>query len=861
MSLFKYFFKQITNHRSFSLLFIVNLSLGLCGFISLDLFKNSIDGAFKSRSKVILGADFGLSSRRPLTQKEVDNVLQLAGSSARSSSMVEVYSMVAGPTKKSKLVQVKAIDDQFPFYGQITLETQNNEKLINQSQSQKGSGSDLQIKKVAWIYPELIAQLAVKVGQEIKIGDSLFLVQAVVKDDSGQGISTSMAPRIYIGLNQLEATGLIQFGTVAWYSQVFKTPKLNEKQLKQLKINFDKQQTVSDVKSYTDQDVSEQTSRLLAYLNDFLGLASVATLFLAFVGGVFLFRSYVLSQLASFGIYLSLGLTFRQTFFYQLLLLAVLGFISACVALVLGTVLLPGLQLITKELLPVVVQSTWSLSSVMTIFCLGMLGAVCVGLPLLMSIREIKPKLLFSGSIHKMASRFDALVVLSFLPSLLLIWALAIWQANSFKIGSLFTLSFFLSSLVLVLFGFLLTQFVFYSGFKRLSLRWSFRDLSRFKVTSVTIFLCLGLGMLLINLIPQIKASIDHELSMPKDSKLPSFFMFDIQEEQLPKLNEMLSESKIELQQISPMVRARLVKVNDKDFSELQIQGEDLSREQQRQQQSRNRGYNLSYRSDLGIGEELFLGKPFSGTFDESQGKNAEISLERRFAERLNIKIGDRLQFSVQGVELSGEVVNLRSVRWTTFQPNFFILFQPGVLELAPKTYLASVPKLGVQKTSFQDKIVEKLPNVSMIDVSRLVEKLKGIIQQMGLALQFMTFICLCAGFVVLFSIANFQARKRSWDIALLKAMGASFSDIKKMFLWQFLILSLLASLFGVFLSLIFSYFFSRLLFETTWVVDWKVPVITVFVALVMTYLVTLWATNKFLSVRSAQLLGLNSNN
>jgi hypothetical protein len=74
--------REIFNHRQFTILFSLNLSLGLSGFIALNSFRYSIEKSLSARSKIVLGADLGLSSRLPLSK----DVLELASRSLPNSA-------------------------------------------------------------------------------------------------------------------------------------------------------------------------------------------------------------------------------------------------------------------------------------------------------------------------------------------------------------------------------------------------------------------------------------------------------------------------------------------------------------------------------------------------------------------------------------------------------------------------------------------------------------------------------------------------------------------------------------------------------------------------------------------------------
>src|SRR5690606_32005397 len=151
-----------------------------------------------------------------------------------------------------------------------------------------------------------------------------------------------------------------------------------------------------------------------------------------------------------------------------------------------------------------------------------------------------------------------------------------------------------------------------------------------------------------------------------------------------------LKERDLDVLGLSPMVRARILKVNGQDYERKIAETGFKTREEEREARIRNRGVNLSYRSSLADSETIVSGRDFSGEFDPQKQDKAELSVEFRFAERMGLKIGDILEFDVQGVEIEGQIINLRRVKWTSFQPNFFILVQNGVLNEAPKTFIAA---------------------------------------------------------------------------------------------------------------------------------------------------------------------------
>ena len=345
-------------------------------------------------------------------------------------------------------------------------------------------------------------------------------------------------------------------------------------------------------------------------------------------------------------------------------------------------------------------------------------------------------------------------------------------------------------------------------------------------------------------------------MQAPEQSKIPNLFLFDIQEEQLPDLQTAVTINDAKISKLSPMIRARLMAVNGENFDKGRASSKKpMTREQEREMRFRNRGFNLTYSLEEQDSERIIKGVPFSGPFDETKSEISEISLEKRFADRLHLKIGDLLEFSVEGIPVKGKVINLRTIKWTSFDPNFFVKFQPGVLDLAPKTFIATISQLSnEQRQRVQDSIVEKLPNVSMINVTALMKRLQGFMEQMAYSLKFMSILCLLVGFIVVYSIANHQAYKQRFEIGLLKSLGGSFPMIRNHYLIQFSLISINASLFGAGISLIISYLMSWILFDGVWVFDIFTPISSVLACVMITVVITFFAVSRSLKTRASQL-------
>lgn len=811
----KWAYRELRNNIRFSLFFVFNLTLGLTGFLCLDAFKSSLDSTLKQNAKSFLSADYSVSARRKLTDTEIVRMREVAPKGAVESRLWEFFSMVA-TDEGSRLVQVKAIDDNYPFYGYLTL---GSGKKINYE-----SDAEVVKEKLAWVYPELLIQLKVKVGDEITLGNQKYKIADTIVDDSTQTFRlASLAPKVYVGLEMMKESSLVTLGTTMTEAFLFKLN--NDQELETVIAGLKEKITDPAVRFNTPTEASEDTGRLLNYLSDYLGLVSLVALFLAALGSAYLYRSYIFSKFRSVAIFNSLGLSKKKAQRIYILQLMMLGALSSLLSLGAGYLTLPILKELLLQVAPLEIPLSLSGKTVLLAFAMGTLGSLFICFPFLKPMERLNTsQLLLEDSEISHQSRWKDYLL--FIPAGLAYYGLALWQAKSFVVGSLFISIFIGSLFILLAVGYLfIWALALLKDSKPWFLRHALLSLSRRKVSSLAVVVALGLGSLLINILPQLKVSLQAELESPKNVKLPSLFLFDIQDEQLQPLKELLAKEQIELSNASPMIRARILKVNDSNYERAVDDQSFKTREEENEARFRNRGVNLSYRENLSESEKLEEGRPFSGMFDEASGKPVELSVESRFAERMGLKLDDKITFDVQGVDLIGQIVNLRSVKWNSFQPNFFVMLQPGALDGAPKTWLAAIPKISEERVQdLQNKVIKILPNVSIIDVARTVKRIFEFSEQMSWSLELMAALALIAGFVVLYSMASHQVRGRRWDLNMMKILGSSPGKTQKFLLYEFGLLGFVSGFFGMCLSLLVSFVISVVMFEGTYSFDIKSP-------------------------------------
>ncbi|SMD07585.1 putative ABC transport system permease protein [Desulfocicer vacuolatum DSM 3385] len=849
-------FKELMRNRRFSLFFVLNLSIGLVGFIALNAFNHSIKAHLQDNLKEILTADLAVYSSRPLDKIEENIIDRVLGPQRHTARQITFFSMISGKNI-SRLARIVAIDDAFPLYGRITFD--NSPDFLHKSPDNKNNSlfrnppplNNSNPHPGAWISRDLALVLNIKKGDLIGIGSRQFKADAIVTATPAGAVSpVELAPVIHIGTSRLKETGLMGFGSRTRHISYYKLPPGTDiVQITQTLRNEFSALVNGEpqIDVYNSKDVNQNLGRIFGYFTGYLGLVAIVALFLAGIGTAYLFRGYLNDRLKEMAILMGLGAGRMQTYGLVLCQVIMLGLGATLLSVLLSVVVLPLFPEVMKGLIPPGFKTVIPPGTLGLAVFMGTLGSLIFCLPVFVRIHDLKPVVLLQGlhtffsipaaapprSIWKWMPRFHGkqkIQLISFIPGGLVFWGLAMAQTRSLERGTLFLAGFFSVFGIMALIGRgLLILVKFFSRTHRVIAKIALRNIFRHKHASVSCFVTIAMGAFLINVIPQVKNGIQDEISRPQGLAVPGFFLFDIQPEQLSLLKTFLDNRKFKLTNASPLVQGRINSVNGVGFYErieekktglLDKFKRKEKKDARSQGEFRRRTFTFSWRKALDASESMVKGKALSNTpWNFESDQPFEVSLEEGFAQRFHLKIGDVMEFDVQGIPLKGRVKNLRKVRWNSFQPNFFILFQKGVLNDAPRTFLASIPQMPEsEKMPLQNAIIQKFPNISVLDVKHTVAQLLDITQRLTISINFMAWLAILAGLVVLFSIVRHETQTRVWEINLLKVLGAGFSDVRRIILFEFGLLGTTAALFGIVLSLGVSYGISWFFFGRLWV-------------------------------------------
>ena len=772
------------------LLYMSSISLGVAALVAIDSFASNVTGSVREQSRALLGGDVSFGARQgPFTPK-ADSILDsLSSAGIRLARQTTFASM--GLVERSggtRLVQVRAVTPEFPFYGTIT-------------SSPPGRWADLHKGMNALVDQSLLITLDARVGDTLTLGYAKFaIIGALLSVPGDPGISATIGPRVFIPAEHLEATKLLGFGSRADYEAFAKLPEGTDPAtwLQPLRPKLERNR----VRARTVVENEVNLTESIDQLSDFLGVVGLVALLLGGIGVASGVHAFVARKIDTVAVLRCLGATSRQVLIIYVLQAAVMGFVGAFVGAVLGVAIQYALPLTVRDFLPVDVQVSLAPTAILTGLALGVWVAMAFALRPLLALRNVSPLQALRRDLDSAPFRSSlrdwprVFVNVALAASVVL---LAASRSPNFKIALWMSVG--IATVLVVLLG----SAIVLSALARriLRVRWPYvvrqgiANLYRPANQTRAVVLSLGFGAFLITTLYLVQANLLQQFDLTTQASRGNLLFFDVQEDQGEGVQQIVRQSGFQVVQATPIVTMRVKSVAGQTVAQILA---DTTR--RGGSWAVRREYRSTYRDSTQGSETIVAGKWFGETPRADSAPLAEVSLEQDVAKEMRVKLGDVVTWDVQGVEVPTRVTSFRDVNWARFEPNFFAVFGPGSLEKAPKQFvlLTNVPD-GVSAARVQRAVVQKFPNVSAIDLSIIRKTISEIVDRVSMAIRFLAVFSLAMGIPVLFSAVAATRRERVREGVLLKTLGATQGQIRRILFAEYALLGVLGSLTGMVLS------------------------------------------------------------
>ncbi len=809
-------------------LFISSIIIGIAALVAINAFNINLQRDINDQARELLGADLEIDADDEGFNEEflavLDSLeLEVAGDA-------QFPSMVYFPKNNgSRLIQVKAIEGDFPFYGEVL--------------TREGSDVDAFYNgRSAMIDDNLALQFGIEPGDSLKLGKSDFIISAIVTRFPGSStVTASIAPVVYIPFASLDSTGLIQFGSrVDFHKYLMYGDKKEGEVMNTLKPLMEQYEYRYDTVEEEKEDLGDSFRNLYGFFN----LLSFVALILGSIGVGSSVHVYVKEKREIAAVLRCMGATGWQVFHVFFIQVLLLGLLGSLIGILHGLLIQFALPWLVGDFVPVDVDIRFTWVPVTEGLLVGLIMSVLFAVLPLSNIRLVSPLAILRSSFEpvKKVSKFRYLVIIAIL---LFPWALAVVQTSSWMYGSVFTGGLLLTFGLLWLTGALMIHTTRRYFPRKGGFIWKQSLSNLFRPNNQTIILVVVIGLgsfLLVNMV-LIQNSLLGQVEFAGGGERPNTVLFDIQPYQKDELKQFTRDNDIEIQQFVPIVTTRIKSIRGKEVEEWQndtthqMSGWALRRE-----------YRVTYRDSLIDSETLIKGRTYP---PQEISDSLFISVSEGMAENLQLDLMDPVVFDVQGVPVETFVGSIRKVDWQRVQTNFMIVFPTGVLEEAPQFYVLITRINNREKSaSFQRRLVEKFPNVSMIDLTLILETLDDIFRKVETVIRFMALFSVLTGLFVLSGAVINSKYARLRENVLLRTIGAVKKQLVGLTLIEYGYIGLFASLSGTLLSVVASWAMARFFFEIKFFPDY--PYILV-IWLMVTFLTMLigWLNTRSILNRS----------
>ncbi len=818
--LLKMAWRDSRRNRSRLLLFVSSIILGIAALVAIQSFSENLTDDIDDQAKTLLGADLGVYSNQLVSKPMQAKLRKLGGQQARESYFA---SMVLFPKNNgSRLVQVRALQGDYPFYGAIETTPARAAQTFRNGRQ-------------ALVDKTVLLQFNAKPGDSIKIGNLTFLITGILNKVPGQaGITASMAPAVYIPMQYLNQTGLLQKGSRINYRYYFQFPEATnvEKLIKPLEAQFEKE----GINYETVASKKVNTGEAFGNLTRFLTLVGFVSLLLGCVGVASAVHIYIKEKIQTIAILRCLGAQGQQAFVIYLIQILAMGLLGSIIGAGIGTLVQRALPAVFADFLPIAITVSVSWKAILLGIVTGIFISLLFALLPLISIRNISPLNTLRASFEGVNLRPDAWRWGVYLLILAFILSFAAWQMDTWQQAAYFTGSLALAFLVLAGMAWLLMWLVrrFFPVSWSYLWRQSIANLYRPNNQTLILIVSIGLGTGLIATLYFIQSLLIGQVTLSGSGNQPNMVLFDIQSNQQAQVAALTRQYKLPLLQQVPIVTMRLEKINGRSDPK-----EWSDSTQRPSNWAFTREYRVTYRDSLISSEKIVKGK-WHGTAT-GLDDTIYVSLDENYANRMHVKLGDTLLFNVQGAPIQTIIGSLRKVDWNRIQSNFLVLFPKGILEEAPQFHVIATQVNSNQAAAdFQRALVTQFPNVSVIDLALILTTLDDILSKIAFVIRFMAGFSIATGLLVLIGSVLISKFQRVQESVLLRTLGASRRQIFIITALEYFFLGALAAATGLALAIGGSWALARYSFEMPFTPNWQpaimlfcvVTLLTVFIGL-----------------------------
>jgi putative ABC transport system permease protein len=725
------------------LVLLAAVALAVGALTAVGFLTDRIGKAIARQANEVLAADLRLRSQ----ERVPDEWREMAHDYDLETAETMSFPSVVFAGDESALATIKVVSDSYPLRGSVRV----SDTLFGEQREVDG----VPARGHVWADGALLARVGADVGGRLTVGELDLEVSAVLTYRPDQSIGfASLAPSLLLNIDDISGSGLIAEGSRVTFALLVAgddgaVADFNEAIQDKLP---------DTVRVRSQEESSERAYNAANSAQRFLSLSAVISLLLSAVAIAMSARRFAHRRMDTVALMKSLGATQGFVISVALMQLVMLGLLGIAAGSLVG---FAAEEMLSRILLDLMQQTELPETGMRPVILASSSAIVLLlgfALPSLIQLRNTPPLRVL---------RHDAMPPP---PSRILVagFALAAVAALLYRsVGDV-------RMLVIVIGGIIVIAGLLYLVGRGLvallgqarsgvgvAWRYGLANVARRGRDSAVQVVAFGLGITVLLLLTLVRTDLLEGWQKTLNEDAPNHFMINIQPHEVEPVAALFEKNKVESPVFIPMVRARMLTINDESVKDREYPNEDG-------EWLANREANLSWSAELSSSNEIVDGEWWAADY---RGPPL-VSIEQEAATNAGLAIGDRLTFFVAGREVEAEIASTRIVNWDSFQPNFFIILSPGALDGMPTTYISAMHLAEGSQPMLID-LVRAHPSISVIDLGAILEQIRGIVEKASLAVQAVFLFTLAAGIAVLFAAVQSTIDERRFESAMLRALGA----------------------------------------------------------------------------------------
>ena len=747
---------------------MLSLLIAVTSSSAIALFTDRLQNTMSTQAAEFLAADLVITSPTVIPVPWQEKATQLNLMQARTAE----FSSVLMEHDEMLLSAIKSVSSAYPLRGILKIQlTEDGKEQEQHKPPEPGT---------VWLEKRVLSALHLKIGDLVTVGEKpLKIVGLLTYEPDKRGDFYSFSPRVMMNEADLAATNSLQAGSHVHHFFQFSGDANALAEFKSwIKVQLNPSQKLMDIR-----EDRPELGTALQRAERYLGLSSIIVILIAGVAIAMATRRYTERHFNNTAILRCMGCKQREILWLYGCQFVMLGLATSAVGCLLGWFAHQGLFYLLKDLLPKQLASP-NPSALLFGLAIGFGVLLGFALPPLLRLKLVSP-------LRVLRRELDPLPTSGWL-----IYGLAL-GVITFLVGRYtqdlkMTVTIVGVGLaVLLVLGFLIYGLLILLGKSLASLplvwRFALQGLIKNPRASISQLLAFSLTLTAMILSFNVRTDLieDWQKSMP--DKAPNHFALNIFPEQQASFKQELEQQHISGSQFYPVVRGRLVAINNTPVQQI------VSKDSQGEGAT-HRELSLTWTEALPEDNKIIEGSWWTGT------QAGQVSIEQKLAQSLKVKLNDELTFTIGSEQVKATVSSIRTLQWNTMKPNFYMIFSPNSLNNYPYTFITSF-YLSPEQKPLLNGLVKKYPGTTVLEVDLILQQIKTILTQLTEAINYLLYFALLAGVMVLLAAVYASLDERVYEGALMRTLGANRLFLRKTQLLEFSVLGLMAGLLAVLLS------------------------------------------------------------